>query len=262
MHNKHHHADPKIPKNPPLPPRCSYDCCNNYNNLAYPCDLAFINFNPNLRDPSIAVCSHYSCYDQFGNFNCQFKNEPYREDFSGEPIFNYASWVYAFSDDLLPLLDSDGAKVKEALKLQGNITSGDGKGLGVYQIEEEITDLNGGNGISGINGIINGSKNPRSLLAQIEGEKEMVAMEKGALAQSKIDKEKANTKLMKILTPLLIVAMVLSLAVATVTMKYKRLKKTIKYDGVKDADYYTKLDPADMAAEQEAQALINGAYDI
>ena len=170
--------------------------------------------------------------------------------------------MYAFSDDLLPLLDSDGAKVKEALKLQGNITSGDGKGLGVYQIEEEITDLNGGNGISGISGISNGSKNPRSLLAQIEGEKEMVAMEKGALAQSKIDKEKANTKLMKILTPLLIVAMVLSLAVATVTMKYKRLKKTIKYDGVKDADYYTKLDPADMAAEQEAQALINGAYDI
>jgi len=68
--------------------------------------------------------------------------------------------------------------------------------------------------------------------------------------------------MMDILTPLIIGVMCMLLVIVGLSLKYRKLKKTIRYDGVKDADYYTKLDPADMAAEQEAQALINGAYDI
>ena len=41
---------------------------------------------------------------------------------------------------------------------------------------------------------------------------------------------------------------------------YRRLKQHIRYDSLKQNDYYSKLDPDDMAAEQEAQNLINGAY--
>ena len=84
----------------------------------------------------------------------------------------------------------------------------------------------------------------------------------GEIEQKTFDDKKASTWRLKVLTPLIVVAMVLVLAVSTIAFKYKRLQKTIKFDGVKEADYYTKLDPADMAAEQEAQALINGTYDI
>jgi len=227
--------------------KCSYECCNNYDSINYPCDLAFLDFLPTENslswlsnsDPQFAICQHFSCYDIYGNFNCLFENEPYMLDESGRQVFTKASWLYAFSDDLMPLLDNDGAKVREALKLQGNITSENGKQVGII-MKEEV------------------SKSPRSL----DTIGELEAMEKGAMAQSKIDKLANKTQMLKIVTPLLIVAMVLAMGIATVTLKYKRLKKTIKYDGVKDADYYTKLDPADMAAEQEAQALINGAYDI
>ena len=43
-------------------------------------------------------------------------------------------------------------------------------------------------------------------------------------------------------------------------LRYRKLKQHIRYDALKQNDYYSKLDPDDMAAEQEAQNLINGAY--
>jgi len=218
---------------------CSFLCCNKYDIQNYPCDLAVVSFNTR-NDAEVANCQHMSCYDDNGFFRCKFVNVPYDVDRNGVQFTPVASWVYAFTAELDKLIDNDGAKAREAIKMQGNITNKEGQGVGMFSVEETIR------------------KDTRDL----EGEKEFQAMARGAFAQSKIDNVSSNRRLMRFLTPILVIAMILIIGFATVTMKYRKLKKTIKYNGIKDADYYTKLDPADMAAEQEAQNLINGAYDI
>merc|ERR1712066_495621 len=74
----------------------------------------------------------------------------------------------------------------------------------------------------------------------------------------KLAKEALASK--KAITPLLLIILGVSFAFVFVFLRYRRLKQHIRYDSLKQNDYYSKLDPDDMAAEQEAQNLINGAY--
>jgi len=222
---------------------CSALCCEQYDRDSYPCDMAFLDFNSQSNQGD-AVCAHFTCFDEFGNYICKFRNEIYKATLFGEPMYNYASWVYAFTEDLKPLIDSDGQKVSQALKMKGNLTNGAGKGIGTFSLEEEVRNEQEGRAGRDLGAI------------------EFDAMNQGARAQKKLDMDANGKKMMDILTPLIIGVMCMLLVIVGLSLKYRKLKKTIRYDGVKDADYYTKLDPADMAAEQEAQALINGAYDI
>lgn len=251
---------------------CNLSCCESNNQGTNECDLAFINFNiDNSGDPNYAVCTHYQCLDDFGRLMCDFETEYPSFNYYNQPSYEGASWLFAKSNKLSYLIDNNEEKVKETMKIQGI----DGNQTKTIEFTKQVKSGNDDpNDDTSGNMIMYGSQqlgpqNPEAVFKQIENDPSKPVADRvfageaeGAIKQEKFDKERNKKRTMKILTPLIVVAMVLVLIIATMTFKYKKLKKTVKYVGIKEADYYTKLDPADVAAEQEAQALINGAYDI
>lgn len=216
---------------------CNEKCCSDFDDDTFPCDVALTTF-PTRPAPGHtafkslqASCIFLSCVHPIsGDYVCQFA------DINGpeEPGYGqYITWINPNSKKTRHLLQADLPKSK---------------------VETQVLSMHT-------------AKN-QTLKEEADTVKELNMAEK-IIEDSKKKEDKEITDLREIsdarrrvITPLILIICGISGAFIFLYLRYRKLKQHIRYDQIKQHDYYSKLDPDDMAAENEAQQLINGAYDI
>lgn len=225
----------------PADVHCNQKCCQDYDEDTFPCDVALTAIDMEQASnygyqAQQATCFFLSCINAQDDYACEFA------DGSGPKSVGYGlyvTWINPNSKKTRHLLrenyDMSTKKLEEKNNISNNMTSAE----------------------------------------KIDGEKEVQLIQKVANSTStrlseKVANQVAEYRQMakealaskRAITPLILIILGVSVAFVFTFLRYRKLKQHIRYDALKQNDYYSKLDPDDMAAEQEAQQLINGAYDI
>jgi len=218
----------------PADVHCNQKCCADYDEDTFPCDVALTAIDMNVAETQgyeaqTATCFFLSCINAKNEYSCKFA------DGTGPKSVGYGlyvTWINPNSKKTRHLLQATNSNVN---KLEAENTS-------TNMTKEETVD--GMKEVVVVEDVFNNTKARSSKLEEYK----------------KLAKEAIASK--KAITPLLLIIIGVSVAFVFVFLRYRKLKQLIRYDALTQKDYYSKLDPDDMAAEQEAQNLINGAYDI
>jgi len=230
---------------------CNIKCCRDYDPINYPCHLAVTD---NGDSPLMSQCTHFSCINEdTGEFVCAFIDE----NEESERNFKYISWINPQTEILKQLITEDTEESPVRVAGLYNDNRSKAMTLGGQDTLDKSLNYN----IQESNFRQPLPKQPLNNGPEIS-QSELNLAENVAKQTRKEDEKIEQKERTKIVTPLVLLLCLISAALIIILIQYMGLKKKIKYSSMKDNDYYSKLDPDDMAAEQEAQALINGAYDI